>query len=104
MYAQWRTMEDYEQMRQDPTPAPFLQEAMTLAKFEPGIYDVVETFAPPNMRTGTDAASGSKPRRWCPQKASRTGASRRALVPTWMNLDLRSANPPYFKFFKAGSK
>ena len=47
MYAQWRTMEDYEQMRRDPTPVPFLQEALTFATFEPGIYDVVETFAPP---------------------------------------------------------
>ena len=47
MYAQWRTMEDYEQMRLDPTPLPFLQEALTFATFEPGIYDVVETFAPP---------------------------------------------------------
>jgi hypothetical protein len=48
MYAQWRSMEDYEQMRRDPTPAPFLQEAMTCATFEPGIYEVVETFAPPS--------------------------------------------------------
>jgi quinol monooxygenase YgiN len=47
MYAQWRTMEDYEQMRRDPTPVPFLQEALTIATFEPGIHDVVETFAPP---------------------------------------------------------
>jgi quinol monooxygenase YgiN len=47
MYAQWRTKEDYEQMRQDPTPTPFLQEALSFATFEPGIYDVVETFAPP---------------------------------------------------------
>jgi hypothetical protein len=33
MYAQWRRL------------AP--QEALTIAKFEPGIYDVVESFAPP---------------------------------------------------------
>ena len=46
MYAQWRTMEDYERMRKDPAPAPFLQEALTLATFEPGSYEVVETFAP----------------------------------------------------------
>jgi hypothetical protein len=47
MYAQWRTMEDYERMRKDPAPAPFLQEALTFATFEPGSYEVVETFAPP---------------------------------------------------------
>ena len=46
MYAQWRTMEDYERMRNDPAPAPFLQEALTFASFEPGTYEVVETFAP----------------------------------------------------------
>jgi hypothetical protein len=27
-------------------PLPFLQEALTIAKFEPGIYEVVRTFAP----------------------------------------------------------
>jgi quinol monooxygenase YgiN len=46
MYAQWRTMEDYEAMRLDPTPAPILREAMTFATFEPGAYEVVETFTP----------------------------------------------------------
>ena len=47
MYAQWRSLEDYEAMRRDPGPAPYLQEALTIATFEPGIYDVVESFAPP---------------------------------------------------------
>jgi quinol monooxygenase YgiN len=47
MYAQWRTMEDYERMRKDPAPAPFLQEALSFATFESGSYQVVETFAPP---------------------------------------------------------
>ena len=46
MYAQWRTMEDYERMRKDPAPVPFLQEALTFATFEPGTYEVVATFAP----------------------------------------------------------
>src|SRR5215472_2512419 len=52
MYAQWRTMEDYEAMRRDPTPAPFLEEAMTFASFEPGTYEVVETFAPSSDENG----------------------------------------------------
>jgi heme-degrading monooxygenase HmoA len=48
MYAQWRSLDDYETMRRDPGPAPYLREALTIATFEPGIYDVVESFAPPS--------------------------------------------------------
>lgn len=29
MYAQWRSAEDYQAMRQDPGPRPFLEEALT---------------------------------------------------------------------------
>jgi quinol monooxygenase YgiN len=46
MYAQWRSIDAYQAMRQDPDPLPFLQEALTIARFEPGIYEVVQTFAP----------------------------------------------------------
>ena len=46
MYAQWRSIDDYQAMRQDPTPLPFFQEALTIAKFELGIYEVVQTYAP----------------------------------------------------------
>ena len=46
MYAQWQSIDDYQAMRRDPTPLPFLQEALTIAKFEPGMYEVVRTFAP----------------------------------------------------------
>jgi hypothetical protein len=46
MYAQWRSIDEYQAMRQDPAPLPFFQEALTIAKFEPGIYEVVQTFAP----------------------------------------------------------
>jgi quinol monooxygenase YgiN len=46
MYAQWRSIDDYQAMRRDPTPLPFLQEALMIAKFEPGMYEVVRTFAP----------------------------------------------------------
>ena len=45
MYAQWRSIDDYQAMRKDPGPLPFLQEALTIARFEPGIYKVVQTFA-----------------------------------------------------------
>ena len=37
MYAQWCSAEDCESMRRDPGPPPFLEEALTIAKFEPGM-------------------------------------------------------------------
>jgi quinol monooxygenase YgiN len=46
MYAQWRSIEHYQAMRGDPAPLPFFQEALKIAKFEPGVYEVVRTFAP----------------------------------------------------------
>jgi quinol monooxygenase YgiN len=46
VYAQWQSIDDYQAMRQDPAPLPFLQEALTIAKFEPGVYEVVRTFTP----------------------------------------------------------
>jgi quinol monooxygenase YgiN len=46
MYAQWRSQEDYQAMRQNPEPLRFLQEALTFATFEPGIYEIVKTFHP----------------------------------------------------------
>jgi quinol monooxygenase YgiN len=51
MYAQWRSNEDYQAMRQDSAPLPYLQQALAIAKFEPGMYEVVQTFSPP----GADA-------------------------------------------------
>jgi quinol monooxygenase YgiN len=47
MYAQWRSIEDYQAMRENPAPLPYLQEALAIAKFEPGMYEVVEIFSPP---------------------------------------------------------
>jgi quinol monooxygenase YgiN len=46
MVAQWRSAEDYQAMRNDPAPLPFLQEALTIAKFDPGMYHIAHTFAP----------------------------------------------------------
>lgn len=46
MYAQWRSAEDYQAMRQNPGPRPFLEEALTFATFEPGIFEIVQTFLP----------------------------------------------------------
>jgi heme-degrading monooxygenase HmoA len=44
MYARWRSVEDYEAMRGDPGPRPFLEEALTIARFEPGMYEIVREF------------------------------------------------------------
>jgi quinol monooxygenase YgiN len=47
MYAQWRSVEDYEAMRQNSAPSAYLQQALAIAKFDPGIYEVVETYFAP---------------------------------------------------------
>jgi hypothetical protein len=46
MYAQWRSVEDYQKMRNNPDASPYLSQALTIAKFESGMYEVVETFLP----------------------------------------------------------
>lgn len=46
MYAQWRSAEDYQNMRNNPTASPYLEEALKIATFEPGMYSVVKTFLP----------------------------------------------------------
>jgi len=46
MYAQWKSIEDYQNMRKNTTASPYLEEALKIAKFDPGMYEVVETFLP----------------------------------------------------------
>ena len=46
MYAQWKSIEDYQNMRSNSTASPYLEEALKIAKFDPGMYEVVETFSP----------------------------------------------------------
>src|ERR1700730_3586436 len=46
MYAQWLRKEHYQAMRRDPGPLPFLEEALTFATFEPGMYEIVKRFEP----------------------------------------------------------
>jgi len=46
MYAQWRSVEDYQNMRNNPVASPYLEQALEIAKFEPGMYEVVKTFLP----------------------------------------------------------
>ena len=49
MYAKWASLADYEAMRQDPAPRPYLEEALSFATFNPGMYEVVGEF--PSKRT-----------------------------------------------------
>jgi quinol monooxygenase YgiN len=44
MYSQWRSVEDYQAMRENPAPLPYFQEALAIAKFDPGMYEVVEIY------------------------------------------------------------
>jgi len=46
MYAQWRSIEDYQAMRNNATASPYLEEALKFAKFDMGMYEVVATFLP----------------------------------------------------------
>jgi quinol monooxygenase YgiN len=46
MYAQWESREAYQAMRQNPGSAPYLERALAIATFAPGMYEVVQTFAP----------------------------------------------------------
>jgi quinol monooxygenase YgiN len=51
MYAQWRTVADYQAMRENPAPLPYLQQALAIAKFDPGTYEVVKIFQEPRRST-----------------------------------------------------
>jgi quinol monooxygenase YgiN len=51
MYAQWRTIEDYQAMRSNPASRDYLQEALAIAKFEPGMYELVESYLPADKST-----------------------------------------------------
>src|SRR4029077_12242369 len=46
MYAQWESRDAYQAMREDPGPRPYLERALAIATFEPGMYEVVRTFLP----------------------------------------------------------
>lgn len=48
MYAQWRSIEDYQAMRENPAALPYLKQAIAFARFEPGMYEVLETYHPPS--------------------------------------------------------
>lgn len=45
MYAQWESKEHYQQMRSNPQGSSALDEALKIASFDPGMYEVVKTFS-----------------------------------------------------------
>jgi len=46
MYAQWASVAAYESMRRHSGPAPALENALKIATFDPGMYEVAEIFLP----------------------------------------------------------
>ena len=46
MYAEWRTIEDYQAMRNNPASRDYLQQALAIARFDPGVYEIVESYLP----------------------------------------------------------
>ena len=44
MYAQWKSIEDYQAMRNNSMASPYLDQALGIASFDPGNYAVVRTF------------------------------------------------------------
>jgi len=51
MYAQWRTIEDYQAMRNSPASRDYLQQALAIAKFEPGMYEIIQSYSPDDNGT-----------------------------------------------------
>ena len=47
VYAQWRSKEDYQAMRRNPSASPYMEQALALATFEPGMYEVMEVLPKP---------------------------------------------------------
>ena len=45
-YAQWRRMEDFQAMTQDPSAKPHMEAAARLAQFDPILFEVDETLVP----------------------------------------------------------
>jgi len=54
MYAQWRTIEDYQAMRNNPASRDCLQQALAIARFESGMYEIVESFLPDDNCTSCE--------------------------------------------------
>ena len=46
MYARWSSADAYAAMRANPLQSPYLDRALEIADFAPGMYEVVATFDP----------------------------------------------------------
>ncbi len=46
MYAQWQSMEAYNAMRANAASDTYLKQALAIAKFDPGMYEIVQKFPP----------------------------------------------------------
>jgi quinol monooxygenase YgiN len=56
MYSQWKSEEHYrhyQSMQSNPAVSPYVKQALAIAKFDPGMYEVVKVFAGPS-KPGTD--------------------------------------------------
>ena len=53
MYAQWQSVEHYQAMRSNPVASPYLDQALAIAKFDPGMYNVVRVFSAPPEPDGS---------------------------------------------------
>ncbi len=54
MYSQWKSAEHYrhyQSMLSNPVAAPYVEQALAIAKFDPGMYEVVKVFAGPSKPT-----------------------------------------------------
>ena len=52
LYAQWRSEADYEAMLNDASLPAILYRALTISTFEPGRYEVMQTFGPARGAAG----------------------------------------------------
>jgi len=54
MYSQWKSAEHYrhyQSVLSNPVAAPYVEQALAIAKFDPGMYEVVKVFAGPSKPT-----------------------------------------------------
>ena len=54
MYSQWKSAEHYrhyQSMLSNPVAPPYVEQALAIAKFDPGMYEVVKVFAGPSKPT-----------------------------------------------------
>lgn len=62
MYAQWESAEHYQAMRSNPVASPFLDQALAIANFDPGMYEVVKVFSARFRADGRRFDDGAMPR------------------------------------------